>query len=107
MFANQCVQIETYQWLFANRKPCVVVPNGSFRQSGRAQRIRIFCVIFGAAKNPDSILEIGKAHVGVELKGARDSFSRLLQSSGERVAGRRNAQRGEDVWAFPERFFSP
>src|SRR5215831_2808112 len=75
--------------------------------SSLAQRIRIFCVIFGVAKNPDSILEIGKAHVGVELKGARDSFSRLLQSSGERIASRRNAQRGEDVWAFPERLFSP
>jgi hypothetical protein len=64
-------RIETYQWLFANRKPCVVVPNGSFRKSSLAQRIRIFCVIFGAAKNPDSVLEIGKAHIGVEFKRAR------------------------------------
>jgi len=84
-------RIETYQSLFANRKPCVVVPNGSFRQSGPAQSVCIFCIIFRPAKNADAIFEIGKAHVGVELESARDSFSRLLQSSGERIAGRRNA----------------
>src|SRR5262249_32668392 len=91
----------------SNRKPSVVVPNGSFRQSSPAQSVFIFCIIFRPAKNADAILEIGKAHVGVDLESARDSFLRLLQSSGERIAGRRNAQRGEDVWAFPERFFSP
>src|SRR5262249_17287277 len=100
-------RIETYQSLFANRKPCVVVPNGSFRQSGPAQSVCIFCIIFRPAKNTDAIFEIGKAHVGVELESAGHGPLRLLLSSGKCIARSGDSQRGQNVWPLPERLFRP
>jgi hypothetical protein len=73
----------------------------SFRQPGLAQGPGIFGIVFRPAKNSDPMLEIGQAHVGIELERASNGLLRLLLPAGESIAGRGNAQRGQDVRSLP------
>src|SRR5437868_9940738 len=63
----------------------------SFRQTGLAQCVGVLGVILRPAKRADAILEVGQAHVGVELERARDGLLRLLPASSKRIAGGGNA----------------